>query len=595
MTIAQSPTLERVAAAAERGSLEEALFLLGAVLDAQRVDDALFESTVRRLAQAATSAGAKRTAVLAWLYVGAKDEAERAAELAGDRMRVARARGNLAKAASEAEAAGWLGHAGLLLAGLGRHDEAATRFERLLERPAIEADAYVRGLVAYDLCLAWRGTNQGERAAEAMIEALRALEAAADGYETRGQRERAFDCTQVLIALGREGAFENLAEGYVNAIRILREDGLKHHAIRYLDDFVTLSRERGELHAAASAAREAADYARRLGLPYEARFRRLAADAYVAAAERGLATGLPVELAENAYVAAIDQWNTLGAYASIRATALALASLPLERRKQVRYTGLAERLRDAVDRPNPSVELPDTLRSPAAYPDVWRSDVIEFEQAGDARETMAELALDTSLARPLRRRALVAGGYARLLGPVAPEGPTAKSRLASLLGGVEAYETLGPLERLARDADPLVRAAAVGAVRKLRFKRSLGVVSDALSDSDGSVVAAAVEVMPSLAFPHAFDPLVRIHRRARTPAVRRAALAAIARIPSPEALEHLLGVLVAGEPDDRALAAQALRRSDHPDCGPMLKRALETATGGGRQRLSEVLSGRGRA
>lgn len=377
MTIAQSPTLERVAAAAERGSLEEALFLLGAVLDAQRVDDALFESTVRRLAQAATSAGAKRTAVLAWLYVGAKDEAERAAELAGDRMRVARARGNLAKAASEAEAAGWLGHAGLLLAGLGRHDEAATRFERLLERPAIEADAYVRGLVAYDLCLAWRGTNQGERAAEAMIEALRALEAAADGYETRGQRERAFDCTQVLIALGREGAFENLAEGYVNAIRILREDGLKHHAIRYLDDFVTLSRERGELHAAASAAREAADYARRLGLPYEARFRRLAADAYVAAAERGLATGLPVELAENAYVAAIDQWNTLGAYASIRATALALASLPLERRKQVRYTGLAERLRDAVDRPNPSVELPDTLRSPAAYPDVWRSDVID--------------------------------------------------------------------------------------------------------------------------------------------------------------------------------------------------------------------------
>ena len=51
----------------------------------------------------------------------------------------------------------------------------------------------------------------------------------ADRYETVGQRERAFDCYQVLLAIGREsGAFEHVLEGYVNLIRILREDNLRY-------------------------------------------------------------------------------------------------------------------------------------------------------------------------------------------------------------------------------------------------------------------------------------------------------------------------------------------------------------------------------
>ena len=38
-----------------------------------------------------------------------------------------------------------------------------------------------------------------------------------------GELERAFDCFQILLKLGKESAqFENLAEGYVNCIRVLR-------------------------------------------------------------------------------------------------------------------------------------------------------------------------------------------------------------------------------------------------------------------------------------------------------------------------------------------------------------------------------------
>ena len=51
----------------------------------------------------------------------------------------------------------------------------------------------------------------------ALVDSQRRLEQVADDFETRGERERAFDCYQILLKLGKEsGQFENLAEGYVN-------------------------------------------------------------------------------------------------------------------------------------------------------------------------------------------------------------------------------------------------------------------------------------------------------------------------------------------------------------------------------------------
>ena len=58
------------------------------------------------------------------------------------------------------------------------------------------------------------------------------------------------------------GQFENLAEGYVNCIRVLSEDNLKFYVLQYYEDFIKLALERGEFHAAATLYHEAADYAR---------------------------------------------------------------------------------------------------------------------------------------------------------------------------------------------------------------------------------------------------------------------------------------------------------------------------------------------
>ena len=71
----------------------------------------------------------------------------------------------------------------------------------------------------------------------------------------------------------RAGAFEDVLEGYVNCIRILREDHLKYFALQYYDEAIAAATERGEAGAAATLAREAADYARSLGLaPRPARY-----------------------------------------------------------------------------------------------------------------------------------------------------------------------------------------------------------------------------------------------------------------------------------------------------------------------------------
>ena len=80
--------------------------------------------------------------------------------------------------------------------------------------------------------------------------------------DAAGERERAFYCYAMLLQIGKQsGAFENLAEGYINCIRVLKEDNLKFYVLHYYEDFLQAALEREEFHAAAVALREAADYA----------------------------------------------------------------------------------------------------------------------------------------------------------------------------------------------------------------------------------------------------------------------------------------------------------------------------------------------
>ncbi len=178
-----------------------------------------------------------------------------------------------------------------------------------------------------------------------------------------------------------------------------------------------------------------------------------------------------------------------------------------------------------------------------------------------------------------RRRALV---VVLTLADAATRGeethPETLMRVADLLGELQSYAALNPLERLYAHQDPRVRRAAVRALRFLYFKRSFVIVRRALADPDGSVVEAAIEALGGLHFPHAFNPLARIYRESDDSRVRTAALESIGKIQSVEAGEFLVGVLRQEDGVLRDVAVKSLAQLDNADVLPILRQYYEIET-----------------
>ena len=157
------------------------------------------------------------------------------------------------------------------------------------------------------------------RTCEAIVSSVRLLEEAADLFESKGLRERAFDCFQVLVQVGREsGSFEDVLEGFVNCIRVLREDHLKHFALEYFEESIAAAAEHGEFGAAATLAREAAQYARSFDLTdvtgtYAVR----QAELWRRAARQHSERGAPPEIAENALLAAVLAFSDVAQFARV--------------------------------------------------------------------------------------------------------------------------------------------------------------------------------------------------------------------------------------------------------------------------------------
>ena len=218
----------------------------------------------------------------------------------------------------------------------------------------------------------------------------------ADEFETRGELERAFDCYSVLLRLGKDtGSFENVAEGYLNAIRIVARRGGCYRCIQYHDDFLSYAVEKGEWHAAAMAARQAADYSLRAGLPYDRHYLTRAIEAWTRAAHENVSAGGPVDLSANALHAAIDAATSLGDMESCGRFYAELAELPLADKRRSRYRALAQRYaRCRSSRGRPSVTFPEYLRRPDTYQDIWRQDLVEWELGGDPTAVLVRLVVE---------------------------------------------------------------------------------------------------------------------------------------------------------------------------------------------------------
>lgn len=578
----------RARRALEARQYEEALVHLWQLADRGNVTEDEYRGALTQMAACYGALGRTRAMASARLYLGDRKGAIEASSHPLDRARAYVDAKDAVSAAQAFEEAGWLGHAAIQLEQIKNDRGARVLWDRLVSDPRLREDLYVAGLVHFNLgraCLRLGDRGAGRKA---IVHAMHLLTAAADGFEAKGQRERAFDCYGVLLTIGKEGSFENLAEGYLNCIRILREDGLKYYVLQYYEDFQALAMQRDELHAAATLFREAAEYARRQGLPYARHYRYRGAEASMVQGDRLLAAGSSPEMAENAFAAAIDGFNELGLYSKVRELYAKLAGLELGDKRKQRYARLGQRLAAIPDDTTPMQGFPDYLRMATAYPEIWLLDVVEWEQDGDPAETMVDVALDRRWADFQRRRAMLCR-LAQLGSGEGQLSPATLAQLAGQLGAVELYVCLAPLEKLAKHEDARVRAAVMRAVRKLFFKRAFVCVTAGLADPAPEVRREALGCVQHLHFVHALDPLSRIYRESSDPEVRRAALASIGKVNRVEAVELLIEAFRNGEKQDKDLAREMLVRSDHADTKEMLRREAAGETGPLRAELEGIL------
>lgn len=586
---------ERADRALRAGQAAEALGLYRSLLSRVAVfEPGLYESWLEGALGAYRALKMPRAVGFIQLALRRFTEVEAALQVATDPVPWALA---LARQGRRREAAQGLARAGLWvlaareLETAGDLPGARTLWEKLERDPRLRRRPYETALVYLMLARLERALGEEDAAGQHLSQAVSRLEALADEYESSGQRERAFDCYLLILRVGQGpgGAFENLAEGYVNAIRILVADGQRDFALQYMDDFMTAAAKRMEFHAAATIALDAADYSRRHGLAFEQDFLRKAVDLWCAAAAQGLSQAQAPELAENALAAALDAATSLGDGPLMGKVYEDLAKLPLDPARTVRYASLAERYAGAVHSAAPLAALPAAFKSAGAYQDIAWQDLVEWELDGNVEATLSVVVVERTDHVRFVRAALLALLTA-VTEPRWLEVPDAARVVIAGLGDVEVYEVLAPLERLARHAAPEVRAAVMGAVGRVLCKRSFATIRAGLEDPDERVRSESRRALRGLHFRDGLEPLARILREDGDPLVREAALAAIADVPILEAALVLLDVIREEEGPLRSLAVERLSTFPSLGLAPHVRAHAEVATGGARQSLLAVLS-----
>ncbi len=597
---------ERARAAINRGDLDDAANSLVSAAQQTHVAEHDYLSVLQPLADVLAKRNDPRSALTVHWYMAFSqaDGWRRATALlpgvpAVDRARTLAATNDMAGAAREMENAGLVAAAAIYREKADDWQGARALWSRLAQVVSSGADAYNAALVQFNLGRCAKKCGDARQAREANVAAVRLLEEAADYFESVGQRERAFDCFQVLVQIGREGGmFEDVLEGFVNCIRILREDHLKYFALQYFEDALTAAKERGELSAAATLAREASEYARALGMASaSAHYVVMQAELWRQVARQHLERGAPAEIAENALLAAILAFGEVGHYARVGALYTELATMDLDEARRKHYGRAAKRYEGVRDEPIDTAPLPSHLRQDNNFPDVWHVDLIEWEQQGSAAEACADVLLDRRWPDLIRRKAMLARltAFAVEGRPEDASGPAtnARSRLADQLAQLQLYAVLSPLEKLFQRPERQVKIAVLAAMQQLFFKRSFVTVRAGLRDSDSGVVDQAAKAVESLYFQHAFDPLSRIVREAPQPNVRASALRALARVDTMEAAEFLLGILEHGPPADRAATLEGLKRSRGARFIELARSTLHTSTPEVQAALRDVLRSRG--
>jgi tetratricopeptide (TPR) repeat protein len=500
------------------------------------------------------------------------------------------------RAAAIYERTGLVAHAAICRERGHDHKSARTLWSRLADTLSQSgAEKYAAGLARFNLARTCEAIGDKAAARAAVIASVHELEEAADRYDRIGQRERAFDCYQVLIAIGKQsGEFEHVLEGYVNVVRILREDNLRYYALQSYEDALGEAEAREEFAAGATLALEMSGYAATEGMSSVAAHAiRLQSRMWRQVAQKVIERGGPNEMAENALLAAVVSLARQEQFEEVGKLYQLLGQLELDQARKAHYERAARRYHGVANARVDAAPLPSHLRQDAAFPDVWHVDLVEWEQRGSASQACGDVVLEReSWSEVTRRRALLARIQA--LGVESKTPASAEMvRLAELLGQVELYTILSPLEHLYESTAPELRLAVVEALERFMYKRTFVTVRAALGDADAGVRKRAYQTVEALRFPHAFDPLARIFRESSDGAARAASLRAIARIDTSEASELLLGVFQHEGQSERAAAVEALKRSRGSVFLDVARGALPSLSESARQQIREVFHARG--
>jgi tetratricopeptide (TPR) repeat protein len=605
---------ERARAALQRNDLDEAAHALVTAAQQTHIAEHDYVTILRPLVEVLERRGDSRSALtVEWYLGGAEKGFARALALLPnvppvDRGRTLAAAGDKERAARQMEDAGLVAAAAIYREESGDWQGARALWSRLTHVPLQAGGpgdgsngggtAYNLALVHFNLGRCANHCGNARQARDAFVAAVRLLEEAADLFESVGQRERAFDCFQVLVQIGHESKrFEDVLEGFVNCIRILREDHLKYFALQYFEDALASAKEKGELSAAATLAREAADYARALGLGSASlHYILLQAALLQGVARQHIDRGDPPEIAENALLAAVLAYGDVGQFAKVGQLYSELGRLDLDPARRAHYERASKRYDGVKDEAIDPSPLP-AHRQDNHFPDVWHGDILEWEEHGSAVEASADVLLNRSLPDVIRRKAMLARltAFAVEARPDDTSQPAivARVRLAEQLAQLQLYAVLSPLEKLFTRPERAVRIAVLSAMQTLFFKRSFITVRAGLRDPDHGIVEQAAKAVESLYFVHAFDPLARIVRESQEAAVRASALRALARVDTVEAAEFMLGILDHGAPVDRAAAIAGLKGSRGSRFLEIAQSSLASSGPDLEVALREVLRARG--
>lgn len=588
--------------ALSRGRTTEAVELLFAAMRGHsQVREEDFVRVVSQLRDAMVTLGRPAEAVTLDWYLGDREgQQELLPRLTpGDRARTllswAQAPGaegarQAQAAADQFEAAGQLVRAAIAYERAADWERARALWSRLAARLASGPRLYEAALAHFNLFRTSRHVGDARAARGAGVTAVHLLEEAADRYESGGQRERAFDCFQTLIAIGNEmKVYEHVLEGYVNVTRILCEDHLRGHALETFQEAIDSARANNELVAAATMAHEMAAFARKENEPATAHQAVLMeAELWRQVAEQNVKRGSPVAVAEHALLASVLALGEIGQYRTVGEIYGRLAQLKLPAPRQAHYARAVRRYDQARNEALEASPIQPRIRD--SLPRFWHDDLVEWEEDGNPAEICADLIL-TFENELLRRNALLA----RLVALAAAELPddiSAQAQLCGFLATIQLYPVIAAFEKLLTHPAPRVRDEAIKELVNFRFKRTFQSIRLALDDPEASVAQRAATTISKMRFPHAIEPLGRLYREARIPAARKNAIKALAEIDHVEAAEMLLSILSFGTSEDRAAATEALkesRKKAFPQVARLAKADLDPAT---RQLVSAIFQQR---